>query len=146
MSLIERAQKFDCATPDLYETAVHFHEAEAAGGKNRPRGSREREPVYVDCEPKDNGEVAHQKLPRNFAISFEARITQPRLRASVTKASRSVRIVRLETSHIGGKLAREVKAAHMYNLQAVLYLAKGARIMCTWNGWSINPKAPHWRS
>eukprot|EP00614_Pseudopedinella_elastica_P000699 CAMPEP_0172591886 /NCGR_PEP_ID=MMETSP1068-20121228/10765_1 /TAXON_ID=35684 /ORGANISM="Pseudopedinella elastica, Strain CCMP716" /LENGTH=30 /DNA_ID= /DNA_START= /DNA_END= /DNA_ORIENTATION= len=29
----------------------------------------------------------------------------------------------------------------MNNLQAVLYLAKGARVMCTWNGWSLNPKA-----
>ena len=74
MSLIERAQKFDCATPDLPETAVHFHEAEAPVGKNRPRGSRERAPVYVKCEPKDNDEVAHQQLPSNFAISFEARV------------------------------------------------------------------------
>ena len=41
------------------------------GGK-RPRGSRERAPVYVQCEPKDNDEVAHQQLPSNFAISFEA--------------------------------------------------------------------------
>ena len=31
----------------------------------------------------------------------------------------------MNTSLIGGKLAREVKAAHMDNLQAVLYLAKG---------------------
>ena len=23
----------------------------------------------------------------------------------------------------------------MTNLQAVIYLAKGARVMCTWNGW-----------
>ena len=23
----------------------------------------------------------------------------------------------------------------MSNLQAVIYLAKGARVMCTWNGW-----------
>ena len=35
---------------------------------------------------------------------------------------RSLRIVRLEASHIGGKQAREVKAAHMSNLQAVIYL------------------------
>ena len=32
-----------------------------------------------------------------------------------------MRIVRLEASHIGGKLAREVKAADMNNLQAVIY-------------------------
>ena len=51
-------------------------------------------------------------------------------------------IVRIEASHSGGKLAREVKAADMNGLQAVLYLAKGARVMCTWNGWSLNPR-PH---
>ena len=34
MSLIERVQKFDCATPDLSEKAVHFHDAGAVvGGK-----------------------------------------------------------------------------------------------------------------
>ena len=43
--------------------------------------------------------------------------------------------MRLEASHIGGKLAREVKVTDMANLQAVIYLAKGARVMCTWNGW-----------
>ena len=74
MSLIERVQKFDCATPNRSETAVHFHEAEASVEKNRPRGSRERAPVYVQCEPKDNDEVANQQLPSNFAISFEARM------------------------------------------------------------------------
>ena len=36
MTLIERLQKFDCATPDLSETAVHFHDKEAPVGK--PRG------------------------------------------------------------------------------------------------------------
>ena len=74
MSLIERVQKFDCATPDLSETAVHFHEAEAAVGGKRPRGSRERAPVYVQFWPKDNDEVALQQLPSNFAIHFEARM------------------------------------------------------------------------
>ena len=75
MSLIERVQKFDCVTPGLSETAVQFHEAEAAvGKKNRPRGSREKAPVYVQCEPKDNHKVAHQQLPSNFAISFEERM------------------------------------------------------------------------
>ena len=73
MGLIEQAQKFDCATPDLSETAVHFYEAEAAVGKNRPCGSRKRAPVYVKCEPRDNDRVAHQQLPSDFAISFEAR-------------------------------------------------------------------------
>ena len=42
---------------------------------------------------------------------------------------------RLEASHIGGKLTREVRAADMNSPQAVLYLAKRARVMCTWNGW-----------
>ena len=89
MSLIERVQKFDCVTPDLSETAVHFHESEAAvgktlsstgppdggGAKNRPRGSREREPVHVKYAPNDNDEVvAHQQLSSNFAITFEARM------------------------------------------------------------------------
>ena len=47
MSLIERVQNLDCATLDLSETAVHFHEADAAVEEKRPRGSRERAPVYV---------------------------------------------------------------------------------------------------
>ena len=29
---------------------------------------------YVQCEPKDNDGVAHEQLPSNFAISFEARM------------------------------------------------------------------------
>ena len=29
---------------------------------------------YMQCEPKDNDEVAHQQLPSNFAISFEAKM------------------------------------------------------------------------
>ena len=33
----------------------------------------------------------------------------------------SLRIVRLKASHIGGKLAREVEAADINNLQAVIY-------------------------
>ena len=76
MSLIERVKKTGCATPDLSEMAVQFHEAEAAvEKKNRPRGSCERAPVYVRCEPNDNDKVvAHQQLPSNFAISFEARL------------------------------------------------------------------------
>ena len=53
--------------------------------------------------------------------SFIDRSAQTGLRDSLTKASRSLRIVLLEASHIGGKLAREVKAAHMNNLQAVIY-------------------------
>ena len=43
------------------------------GGK-RPRGSRERAPVYVQCEPKNNDEVALRQLPSNFAISLEGRL------------------------------------------------------------------------
>ena len=114
--------------------------------KYRPRGSRERAPIYVQCEPKNSDEVANQQLPINFAMIFEAKIAKPKLRASETKASRSSRIVRLEASHIRGKLAREVKAAGMKNLEAVLCLAKGARVLCIWNGWSMNSKAPHCRS
>ena len=76
MSLIERVQKFDCATPDLSETAVHFHEAEAAVKKNTGPVALARKHLftYVQCEPKDNDEVAHQQLPSNFAISFEAKM------------------------------------------------------------------------
>ena len=63
--------------------------------------------------------MAHQELPST--ISFEARRTKPRLTSSFEiKASRSFRIVRLEASNIGGKLAREVKAADMSNPQAVI--------------------------
>ena len=54
--------------------AVHLKEAEAAVGGKRPRCSSERAPVYVQCEPKDNDELAHQQLPSNYAISFEARM------------------------------------------------------------------------
>ena len=76
MSLIERVQKFDCATPDLSETAVHFHEAEAAVGKKTGPVALAREHLFtnVQCEPKDNNEVAHQQLPSNFAISSEEKI------------------------------------------------------------------------
>ena len=68
-------------------------------GINRPRGSRERAPDYVQCEPKANDEVAHEKLPSNCAISFEDGLAQPKLRAFEAKASLSFRIVRLEASH-----------------------------------------------
>ena len=76
-----------------------------AVGINRPRGFRE--------------------LPSNCAISFEDWLAQPELRAFEAKASLCFRIVRLEASRTGAKLAREVKAAHMTYLQAVPYLAKG---------------------
>ena len=36
--------------------------------------AREHLFTYVQCEPMDNDEVAHQQLPSNFAISFEARM------------------------------------------------------------------------
>ena len=65
---MKRGQNFDYATPELSEAAVHFHEAEAAVGENRHRGSREQAPVYVQCEPKDNKEVAHQQLPSIFLL------------------------------------------------------------------------------
>ena len=41
--------------------------------------------MKLQCEPKDNDEVAHQQLPSNFAISFEDRLTQPRPRASKSR-------------------------------------------------------------
>ena len=92
--------------------------------------------------------MAHRQLPSNFAIAFEERAAQPRPRATETKtkANRSSRVVLLEAPRNGGKLARQVKAAHMNNFQSVLILAKEARVMSTWNGGSINPKASHCRS
>ena len=55
--------------------AFTFTRQKLPWGKNRPRGSRERAPVHVKCEPNEYDEVvAHQKLPGNFAISFEARM------------------------------------------------------------------------
>ena len=58
-------------------------EAEAAVGGKKPRGSRERTPVDVKCEPKDNDGVAHhQYFPSDSAISIEGRLAQPRFRAS----------------------------------------------------------------
>ena len=52
----------------------------------------------------------------------------------MSKASRSLRILRLETCNIGGKLARGVQATDMRNLQVVIYLVKGARVIYTLNG------------
>ena len=75
---MERVQKFDCATPDPSETAVHFHETEASVGKNRPRGSRERAPVNVQCKLKENDEVAHQQLPST--INFDSVAAQQVIR------------------------------------------------------------------
>ena len=71
----------------------------------------------VRVGPFSKVEVAHQQLPST--ISFEARITKARTDFELPRLS--LRIVRLEASHIGGKLAREVKAADMNNLQAVIY-------------------------
>ena len=86
--------------------------------------------------------MAHQQL--SSTISFEARMAKAK--TDFELPNQSLRIVRLEASHIGGKLAREVKAAHMNSLKAVLNLAKEARVMCTSNGWTINPKGSHRRS
>ena len=61
--------------------------------------------------------MAHQKLPRT--ISFEARIMKDKTDFELPRIS--LRIVRLEATRIGGKLAREVKTADMNNLQAAIY-------------------------
>ena len=82
MTLIERVQKFDCATLDPSETAVHFHETEASMEKNRPRGSRERAPVYVQCKLKDNDKVAHQQLPST--INFDGVTAQQVIMVSLS--------------------------------------------------------------
>ena len=75
--------------------AVPFQEAEAkaAVGEKRPRGSRERAPVNVQCKPKDNDEIAHQQLPSNFEISLEGRLAQPNseLPSRDTKSNRNLR-------------------------------------------------------
>ena len=60
--------------------------------------------------------VAHQNLPSK--ISFEARVTKAETDFELSRLS--LRVARLEASHIGGKLAREIKAADMSNLQAVI--------------------------
>ena len=76
-SLIERVQKLvvpSLASRRRVARSFPLHEAEAAVGGKRPRGSREGAPVHVQYEPKVNDEVAHQHLPSNFAISFEARL------------------------------------------------------------------------
>ena len=57
-------------------------------------GPRELVPVNAHCEPKDK--------PR----PVKGRVAKP---------------VRLEASHIRGKAARGVKAAHMNDIQAVFY-------------------------
>ncbi len=44
-------------------------------------------------------------------------------------------IVRIEAMHTGPVEAVETKAEDAGNLQRVLYLAKGAKVTCTWNGW-----------
>ena len=56
--------------------------------------SRERIPGNAQCEPKDKSRLVKEPVAK---------------------------IVRLGASYIGGKLAREVKAAHMNILQAVIY-------------------------
>ena len=51
MSLIERVQKFDCATPDFSETTVHFHDAGAVvGGKGPVAVVGEKGPVALASE------------------------------------------------------------------------------------------------
>ena len=66
----------DCVAPGLSKTAFHFHEAEALVDLKKGPVALAREHLftYVKCEPKEYDEVAHQQLPRNFAISFEARV------------------------------------------------------------------------
>ena len=87
--------------------AVHFHEAESSVGEKRPRGSRERAPVYVQCEPKENDEVAHQVLPSNFVISFEARPS-----GRETKANGSLR-KKLSPNYdrLGARLKKDLRQA-----------------------------------
>ena len=36
---------------------------------------------YMQCEPKDNDEVAHQQLQSSFAMVFEGRLAELRFRA-----------------------------------------------------------------
>ena len=70
---------FFIALPDRnfgFEVRLLSRGRSCLGGK-RPRGSRERAPVYVKFEPEVNEGVALQKLPSNFAISFEDRSAQP---------------------------------------------------------------------
>ena len=59
-----------------------LHEAGAAMGGKRPRGSRERALLNVKSGPKDSGDMAHQQLQCSFSISFEELLAQPKLRAS----------------------------------------------------------------
>ena len=47
--------------------------------KTKPEPARVME---LQLEPKENDELAHQQLPSNFAISFEDRLAQQKLRAS----------------------------------------------------------------
>ena len=86
-SLIERAQKL--VVPLLTSRrrfARPLQRGRSCRGRKRPRGSRERAPVHVQCEPKDNDEVAHQQLPsqgwRSHEFGFPSR---------ENKASRSMR-------------------------------------------------------
>ena len=46
-------------------------------------------------------------------------------------------IVRIEAENTGTTYARVATASEVSNLAPVLYLAKGARVMCTWNGWKV---------
>ena len=66
---------------------------------------------FVLVESCSNNEMAHQQLPRT--ISLEARMTKAKTDFELPRLG--LRIVRVEVSHIGGKLAREVKAADMDN-------------------------------
>ena len=54
--------------------AVYLNEAKLPWEEKSPVALASEIPVYVQCEPKDNDEVAHQHLLSIFSISSESRM------------------------------------------------------------------------
>ena len=130
MSLIERVQKFDCATPDLSETVVYFHDAGAVvGGKGPVALASERLLRAILGQGQRRGVAS--EASENFCDKLRnedgvANVDPtPGLRASKTRASPSLLIVRLEASCIRGKLPpRTSPLSLFYSIRFVLYGGK----------------------
>ena len=91
-----QVQKFDCATPDLSETAVHFHDAGAVVGGKCPVALASEHLFTCNFSPRI---TMRWRLLRNEDGVANVDPT-PRLRASKTRASPSLLIVQLEAPYI----------------------------------------------
>ena len=62
----------------------------AAVGKTGPVALASENLFTCNMSPRTAMGVAHQQLPRNFAMSFKGRLAQPRLRASKSRLRRKL--------------------------------------------------------